>query len=1316
MIDPDKFTTLISKYEDGINAVDVYDKFLNGDGNEIPGGEVEFEVRFISKADINNRRKTVTPGVKYNEYKRVIDEFVKDDIEPNVTYDDFFTYISTPSPINRNETNNVNFRRTTDADGTTWIIKHKLYHLDILEYNIRVGISTEQYIDEDLFSTDDNGVVTYYEDGDSEGVELDFMFRREKRRLAAAFDSGNQIHMTEIISSGISSYEIEIEHGKQELTIEDLRTLNEEIEDVFRVLYGSYNLYKESERLLMVKFVNDLHNKPISNDISRSIMVESRNIKFGDLKMGGIVGGNIQYALTDKADGQRYLMIVHDTGIWLAFPEFQYNLVMRVDWPNVEPNTKETLYGFICDGEDVPLENRLDVNVTSKTWFLAFDTLAVKSDISIQNKKDLNTRLEQLKSLRSINDIVDIDILKVEIKNFNYVDSVDKFFESSSLIVKINKEGRRYKTDGMVITPMNDVYNPHRGKIPLNNRVLTSYSDICKWKPDITIDLAVGQDKLKTVKYEDNVAVYVDFIGNELVHFDPSNYSDDDIQNILENTVVEFRWDNDKLVPIRIRYDKKYPNPEHIAKDNWDHIHNAITEDTIAGRNTKLMRKYHNRIKRNLFLTLPENSTLLDIASGSGGDVEKWKRFSKVVAVEPNLDYIEDRVINGKTIRGLKTRIQRAGMTDRVRIVNTIGQDTERITKEVHDFLGGKADNCSIMLGMSFLWESEESFNALVSTITNNTKKSLIYMTIDGDAIKQMWEPCFSNVKAPKRLEIGERTFDKKEVDYIEYNPGDPKGPILVNIGDIVTDQHEYLVFLEDLMRCLYTNSIYRADQEGFLNKSEKLLSMLYSYGTFDMNPPDIKYKKKNIVDAIKSYPTFDNKTNTEDITEVVEDITGDIVEDIVEVVEDIPGVIPEVVEFIPEVVEVIPEVVEDIPKVVEDIPKVVEDIPEVVEDIPKVVEDIPEVVEDIPKVVEDIPEVVENDLSQKNELLNSYGKALSMLPTSSGVKEKEYSQKLNIKWYDQQEVIRISALADGSCYLHAYLKGFYTDYQDKDSVRARTNIVLNLRRDLAVKLSEYNPEYQHFANDDYYFKLIDNGYKEAEAAKILKQVISKNQIEGYTYWTTVGNGRNIDILTQQIIDPQIIPKLGYDSADIKTMKQDINSTRCLSDLHIINISDMIGVDVIIFRGFEDNLTFHMTTYKVGRERPIVCIVHTSNSQHYELVGILEDSGVKTVFTPNDTFISTLFSLVPTEAYYIDHPNDIFIETIIRNYIDYGKVNKDGSIVIPNILDITELDEDDPYVLELYTIFKYNEEGEIVLKAQDIQKYKEYLRKQGFSI
>ena len=46
------------------------------------------------------------------------------------------------------------------------------------------------------------------------------------------------------------------------------------------------------------------------------------------------------------------------------------------------------------------------------------------------------------------------------------------------------------------------------------------------------------------------------------------------------------------------------------------------------------MSKYHNRIKQNILNEYKGN--LLDIGSGNGGDIHKWKHFWKIAWVEPD--------------------------------------------------------------------------------------------------------------------------------------------------------------------------------------------------------------------------------------------------------------------------------------------------------------------------------------------------------------------------------------------------------------------------------------------------------------------------------------------------------------------------------------------------------------------------------------------------------------------------------------------------------------------------------------------------------
>jgi hypothetical protein len=105
--------------------------------------------------------------------------------------------------------------------------------------------------------------------------------------------------------------------------------------------------------------------------------------------------------------------------------------------------------------------------------------------------------------------------------------------------------------------------------------------------------------------------------------------SNDPNYEYQENMIYEFTLD---LMPIKIRSDKLIPNykmPPEI---------NPIAKIASASGIPNL-RYYHNRIKFELLSKLPR-TTLLDIGSGKGGDIQKWAqlKFAKVYAVDPDLE------------------------------------------------------------------------------------------------------------------------------------------------------------------------------------------------------------------------------------------------------------------------------------------------------------------------------------------------------------------------------------------------------------------------------------------------------------------------------------------------------------------------------------------------------------------------------------------------------------------------------------------------------------------------------------------------------
>ena len=175
-------------------------------------------------------------------------------------------------------------------------------------------------------------------------------------------------------------------------------------------------------------------------------------------------------------------------------------------------------------------------------------------------------------------------------------------------------------------------------------------------------------------------------ICNVLGYIDKSNvlkiYTEDG-EEIEDNSIVEFRYDIDKerywrWVPIRNRYDKtfelrsgnrNYGNAYHVANQNWQSIHNPITNAMISSgtdinidmndddvyynkisnySETRALRDFHNLYVKSLLISSLSSpgSILIDYAVGKGGDLPKWisSELSFVMGIDIKRDNIENRL------------------------------------------------------------------------------------------------------------------------------------------------------------------------------------------------------------------------------------------------------------------------------------------------------------------------------------------------------------------------------------------------------------------------------------------------------------------------------------------------------------------------------------------------------------------------------------------------------------------------------------------------------------------------------------------------
>ncbi|KAG4085540.1 hypothetical protein H8356DRAFT_1435257 [Neocallimastix lanati (nom. inval.)] len=102
--------------------------------------------------------------------------------------------------------------------------------------------------------------------------------------------------------------------------------------------------------------------------------------------------------------------------------------------------------------------------------------------------------------------------------------------------------------------------------------------------------------------------------------------------------IVYYQLMKEKKIPFIIEFDLDKGVYVKEREDKWTSnilaSFQKINIEIFSPDSNTLMRKYHNRIKHNIFNEYKGN--LLDIGSGNGGDIHKWKYFRKIACVEPD--------------------------------------------------------------------------------------------------------------------------------------------------------------------------------------------------------------------------------------------------------------------------------------------------------------------------------------------------------------------------------------------------------------------------------------------------------------------------------------------------------------------------------------------------------------------------------------------------------------------------------------------------------------------------------------------------------
>lgn len=485
-------------------------------------------------------------------------------------------------------------------------------------------INTNEFI----FEINDEKIrKTIYENGDIDYISkntkriyniYDFDMRlslasEKKSRIANLIDSNaNFVRIKKRNTYDLGFANIDFTIVKEGKTLSEANNSFDKFEVEFEI--KQKNMQKLIDYLTEIMQTRQNNKFVISNPEKRDVFYKYKNLT-GTSYFIGAQPETLQkdqlsllykelFSVTDKADGDRYFMMINDIGN-----------IYYID-NNIQGMLKTNLYSkeyknTLIDGELIISESQIS--------FYAFDIMFVDGkDLRGNNDYLFNKRFDILKDVvKTIGEKQNqnLNFYKVEVKKFIYR---NVFLGSEIIMDNISK--KPYNNDGLIFTPMNEPY-------PVSKK----WGKLLKWKPaeQNTIDFYSIKEKKEDGSGTDIWNLYVQgpnvqgqsstvtdnraskMKSSNLVLFDVNKLcgTQEDKEKVLitfqttfsgdlvdpttnepykSNTVIEYKWDNmlSKFIPMRTRWDKtanpkKHGNYYQVACSIWNNINNPITSETL---------------------------------------------------------------------------------------------------------------------------------------------------------------------------------------------------------------------------------------------------------------------------------------------------------------------------------------------------------------------------------------------------------------------------------------------------------------------------------------------------------------------------------------------------------------------------------------------------------------------------------------------------------------------------------------------------------------------------------------------------------------
>jgi ubiquinone/menaquinone biosynthesis C-methylase UbiE len=555
----------------------------------------------------------------------------------------------------------------SNKDAITYTVKKPIENIkpyDYSDYGFRVDLKEDKEVREIQSDNWSNELKTF------RMVSRIHAFHPDKPNIRidlSVVKSSTQKKSTTFKDSGVlnskKNYSIEIEYVSNKLsTVNELskqvQQIKSSITDILRGIQDNRFPVKYDELKNVgneyIKLIDTQNDIPISSAFQTqlkrlytkyfigpsSVSLEKRHVT--ETNPVNIIQ---QYNVTDKADGDRKLLYISDSGrIYLLSTGMKFEFVgLQCD------QYRNTL----LDGEHI----MYDKDGAVYNVYMVFDVYFVKKKdyrslpFYIENdKNNRSTILDNLIKNMNIDKLFPHENpLKIDMKRFYMGESIFKC--SHDILKQIDSNTIQYNTDGLIFTPSNTGVGVEVGEKAFNKRI--TWDKSFKWKPPEanTIDFLarftkknnVHEVKVKNGKEYKTIILHVGYDENNPEHgysqpckdvlvdrnmfqykygssykatpFKPTNPSDsnamycrlycdmdgyvktEDNHIIQDDTIIECRYEETKengwrWIPIRVRHDKtseyrngvkKFGNDYKVANNVWHCINHPVKKSMIIG-------------------------------------------------------------------------------------------------------------------------------------------------------------------------------------------------------------------------------------------------------------------------------------------------------------------------------------------------------------------------------------------------------------------------------------------------------------------------------------------------------------------------------------------------------------------------------------------------------------------------------------------------------------------------------------------------------------------------------------------------------------